>query len=80
MLTRELRSFFEKQDIESKLVNINQAIQNPNFWNNKKKAEKILKEKKNYDLLINSFNQFDKEEKDLYDIFLDCAIQYPKYR
>ena len=70
MLTRELRSFFEKQEIEPKLINLNQAIQNPNFWNNREKAEKILKEKKNYDLIVNSFNQFDKEQKDLYDIFL----------
>ena len=70
MLTRELRSFFEKQKIEPKLINLNQAIQNPNFWNNREKAEKILKEKKNYDLIVNSFNQFDKEQKDLYDIFL----------
>jgi len=70
LLTRELRSFFEKQKIEPKLINLNQAIQNPNFWNNREKAEKILKEKKNYDLIVNSFNQFDKEQKDLYDIFL----------
>jgi len=70
LLTRELRSFFEKQEIEPKLINLNQAIQNPNFWNNREKAEKILKEKKNYDLIVNSFNQFDKEQKDLYDIFL----------
>jgi len=70
LLTRELRGFFEKQEIEPKLINLNQAIQNPNFWNNREKAEKILKEKKNYDLIVNSFNQFDKEQKDLYDIFL----------
>ena len=46
MLIKESRSFFEKQDIEKKIIELDQAIQDPNFWNNKNKAEKILKEKK----------------------------------
>ena len=70
MPIKELRSFFEKQDIEKKLIDLNQAVQAQNFWNNKDKAEKILKEKKNYNILVNSFKYFEKENKDLYDIFL----------
>ena len=69
-LIKELRSFFEKQDIESKQENLNNLIRSPNFWNNKTQAEKILKEKKNYDHLINFQKQSEKELKDLYDIFL----------
>ena len=46
MLIKELRSFFEKHDIQKKLINLDQTIQEPNFWNNRDEAEKILKEKK----------------------------------
>ena len=70
MLIKELRSFFEKQDIEKKIIDLDQAIQEPNFWNKRDEAEKILKEKKNYNFLVNSFKYFEKENKDLYDIFL----------
>ena len=70
MLIKELRSFFEKQDIEKKLIDLDKAIQAPNFWNDKQEAEKILKKKKNYDFLVNSCNYLDKENKDLYDIYL----------
>ena len=70
MLFKELRGFFEKQDIETKLFYLNKAIQEQDFWNNRDKAEKILKNKKNYDFLINSYNNFSKENKDLYDIYL----------
>ena len=45
-------------------------IENPNFLKNRIEAEKIIKEKKNFDLLINSHKKSKQEEKDLYDIFL----------
>ena len=70
MLIKELRSFFEKQDIEKKLIDLDRAIQETNFWNNKDEAEKILKKKKSYDFLINSCKYFEKENNDLYDIYL----------
>ena len=61
MPTKELRSFFEKQGIESKLVEINKLILNSDFWENKSNSEKILKEKKMYDELVNSYkNSFQK--------------------
>ena len=67
---KELRSFFEKHNIEKKLLNLNLLIERPNFWNNRIEAEKILKEKKNYDILVSSLKKFNQEEKDLYDIFI----------
>ena len=70
MLIKELRSFFEKQNIEKKITELDQVIQDPNFWNNKNNAEKILKEKKNYNFLVNSYKYFERENKDLYDIFI----------
>ena len=69
MLIKELRSFFEKQDIEKKLIDLDKAIQAKNFWNNRDQAEKILKKKKNLDFLINSYKYFEKESKDLFDIY-----------
>ncbi len=70
MLIKELRSFFEKQNIEKKIINLDQAIQDPHFWDNRNKAEKILKEKKNYNFLVNAFKFIEKENNDLYDIFI----------
>jgi len=69
MLIKELRSFFEKQNIEKKLVDLNKAIQAKNFWHNRDEAEKILKKKKNYDFLVNSYKFCEKESKDLSDIY-----------
>ncbi len=70
MLAKELRSFFEKQDVKKKLIVLDQAIQAKNFWNNREEAEKVLKKKKNYSTLYDSYNHFEKENEDLYDIFL----------
>ena len=70
MLIKELRSFFEKQDIENKLTDLDRATQEKDFRNNRDEAEKILKKKKNYDFLINSYKYFEKEKNDLYDIYL----------
>ena len=70
MWIKELRSFFETQDIEKKLINIDQAIQAQNFWNNRDEAEKTLKQKKNYNFLVSSHKYFENESKDLYDIFI----------
>ena len=70
MLAKELRSFFEKQDVKKKLIDLDQAIQAKNFWNSREEAEKVLKKKKNYSTLLDSYNYFEKENKDLYDIFL----------
>jgi len=43
-LIKESRSFFETQKIELKLNKLNNLIEDPKFWDDRKKAEKILKE------------------------------------
>ncbi len=71
MLIKELRSFFEKRSIESKLIEINKLILNSDFWENKSNSEKILKEKKMYDELLNSYkisNQKCNEIVDFYNL------------
>ncbi|MDC3053024.1 peptide chain release factor 2 [Candidatus Pelagibacter sp.] len=66
---KELRSFFETQDIVLKRNKLNILIESPKFWDDRKKAEKILKEKKGYDDLLVSHKQSEREIDELYDIF-----------
>ncbi len=68
-LIKELRSFFEAQNIELKRDELNNHIEDPKFWDDRKKAEKILKEKKGYDNLLDSYNRSTAEIDELYDIF-----------
>ena len=70
LLIKESRSFFEKQNIQSKLKSLNSKIEKPDFWSNRNQAEKILKEKKNYDFFVKSYEDLVKEKKDIYEIFL----------
>ena len=69
-LFKESRSFFEKRDIENKQNKLNNLINDTNFWNDKIQAEKILKEKKNYDNLLNSQKKYQKELIDLSELYI----------
>ncbi|MDA8533206.1 peptide chain release factor 2 [Candidatus Pelagibacter bacterium] len=51
----ELRSIFEKNDIRQKLEKNNAKMLESNFWQNKSISQKIIKEKKLYEDLINSY-------------------------
>ena len=51
---KELRSIFEKNDIQSKLKKNNQKMLESNFWQDKSNSQKIIKEKKLYEDLLNS--------------------------
>ena len=53
----------------SKRNELNNLIENPKFWENRKHAEKILKEKKSYDNLLDSHRKSENDIKELYDIF-----------
>jgi len=55
-LIKELRSIFEKNKIYSILEKNNQKMSETGFWQNKILSEKVIKEKKLYDDLINSYN------------------------
>tara|TARA_Y100000590_G_C15571578_1_gene958797 strand:+ start:136 stop:1200 length:1065 start_codon:yes stop_codon:yes gene_type:complete len=69
-LFKESRSFFEKRDIRNKQNKLNNLINDTNFWNDKIQAEKILKEKKNYDNLLNSQKKYQKELIDLSELYI----------
>ncbi len=68
-LIKELRSIFEKNKINSKLENYNQKLLDPNFWQDKKNSKIIIKEKKLFEELINSYNKSNEKLKDLEDLY-----------
>ncbi len=68
-LIKELRSIFEKNDIHSKLENHNSKMLEANFWQDKLKSQKIIKEKKLFEDLIDSFNQSNIQLSDLKDLY-----------
>ena len=65
----ESRSIFEKQDIYSKLEKVNKIILEPDFWGNKSKAEKTLKEKKLYEDLVQSYDNSLKQFNEIIDLY-----------
>ena len=67
-MLKELRSIFEKNKIRSILEKNNQKILESNFWQNKPEAQKVLKEKKLHEDLINSYERSIKELSDLDDL------------
>ena len=73
-LTQELRSIFEKNNIYSKLEKNNSKMLEATFWQDKNKAQKVIKEKKFQEDLINSYNSSIKECKEI-SAFLNLAIE-----
>ena len=67
-LIKELRSIFENNKIYLKLEDHNKNMLNANFWQDKQKSKKILKEKKLYEDLINSLNSSIDELTNLNDL------------
>ncbi|MDB9739298.1 peptide chain release factor 2 [Candidatus Pelagibacter sp.] len=53
---KELRSIFEKNDIHQKLKKNNKKMLESDFWLNKSTSQKIIKENKLYEDLINSYD------------------------
>ncbi|MDB2709270.1 peptide chain release factor 2 [Candidatus Pelagibacter bacterium] len=62
---KELRSTFEKNNINKKLEKNNQKILETNFWQDKANSQKVIKEKKLYEELINSYENSSKSIIDL---------------
>ena len=67
-LIKELRSIFEKNDIRTKLKKNNQKMLENNFWQDKSNSQKIIKEKKLYEDLINSHDNSVKSIIDLHEL------------
>ncbi len=66
---KELRSIFEKNKIVSKIQELEKSSLDQNFWKNQNKAQKILKEKKFYENLVESFKNSISESKELKEFY-----------
>ncbi|MFL2889435.1 MAG: peptide chain release factor 2 [Pelagibacteraceae bacterium] len=64
-----IRGYLEKNNIESKLISLNETTSKDNFWKNKKKVKKIVKEKKLYEDIISSFQNSEIELSNLKEIY-----------
>ena len=64
-----IRGIFEKEKISSKLDAINLAISKEDFWKDKNKVKKILKEKKLFENISISFKNSVSEIKDVKDLY-----------
>ncbi|MDC6483569.1 peptide chain release factor 2 [Candidatus Pelagibacter sp.] len=65
---KELRSTFEKNDIESKLEILNSKMLDANFWLDKNNSKNIIKEKKLFEDLLNTQKDSINKLSDLNDL------------
>ncbi|XOJ79771.1 peptide chain release factor 2 [Candidatus Pelagibacter sp. Uisw_099_02] len=65
---KELRSIFEKNNIYSKLEENNKKMLESSFWQDKSNSQKVIKEKKLYEDLINSYDNSVKSLIDLHEL------------
>ena len=61
-------SIFEKNNIPIKLENLNKEMLDANFWQDKINSKKVIKEKKLYEDLVNSYDQIILKLKDLEEL------------
>ena len=69
-----LGGIFEKNKIQEKVKNFDKEITKDNFWKNKLAAQKILKEKKFLENIVNNFDHSVNELENL-DQLLDLALK-----
>ena len=67
-LTSELRSIFEKNNIHSKLEILNNKMLEANFWQDKDNSKKVIKEKKLFEDLLNTYKVSIERLSDLDDL------------
>ncbi|MBD1152680.1 peptide chain release factor 2 [Pelagibacterales bacterium SAG-MED22] len=65
---KELRSIFENNNIYSKLQSLNTKMLEANFWQDKSNSQKVVKEKKFFEDLINSLNSSVEKLNDFEDL------------
>ena len=69
-----LGGIFEKEKIDEKIKIFNDKITQENFWKDKINAQKILKEKKFFETIIQDFNSTNNELENLKQL-LDLALK-----
>ena len=70
-----LGGIFEKNDIKQKIKTFEKKITEENFWKDKLSAQKILKEKKFFQDIIENFNYTINEIENLFGKYINkCQI------
>ncbi|OUW10913.1 MAG: peptide chain release factor 2 [Candidatus Pelagibacter sp. TMED166] len=64
-----LGGIFEKNNIQTKLTELEKTLQSKNFWKDKSKVKKTIKEKKIFEDISNSFKNCTNEMNNLKDLF-----------
>ncbi|MDC3186407.1 peptide chain release factor 2 [Candidatus Pelagibacter sp.] len=67
-LIKELRSIFENNNIYLKLQSLNSKMLEANFWQDKNNSQRVVKEKKFFEDLINSLNTSVEKLNDFEDL------------
>ena len=60
---------FEKNKITSKLKDLDKALTAENFWKDKNKVKKTVKEKKIFETILKSFKETSTQISDLKDLY-----------
>ena len=68
-LLKILGGIFEKNNIQTKLTELEKTLQSKNFWKDKSKVKKTIKEKKIFEDISNSFKNCTNEMNNLKDLF-----------
>ena len=67
-----LGGIFEENSIKNKIQIFDKKITESNFWKNKSSAQKILKEKKFLENILNNLNFVVSELENLEELFATC--------
>ena len=65
-----IRGIFDKEDIKKKLIELEKNLLKENFWKDKELAKKTIKQKKNFEQILNSYKNFFTEIQNLKELFL----------
>ena len=66
---KNIRGILETNKVELRLKEIEETLQEDNFWKNKELVKKTIKQKKIFEDILNSFNVSSKELANLKDLY-----------
>ena len=56
-ILKNIRGIFDKNQVEIKLKNIEKELLKENFWKDKDLVKKIIKQKKSFEEILNSYKK-----------------------
>ena len=70
-----LGGIFDKNNIKSKLLEFEKSLLEENFWKNKQKVKTILKQKKNFEIILESYKKSINELENLKELHSLASIE-----